>query len=977
MTMTSRRPDPDRRRAQETPIPASAGAARAAWRSARGRRGAIVGTVAAASAVLAGMLVPAAANAADPAPTSLVAPVTVATTTGKAPGLPAQVAVNTAAGQQSEAVTWNLTGYTFSRAYQTYSVVGNVNGLAVTAQVEVVPPSSVYFVDSGMNASTAAYDSVSKVLGDSLQNKVADQQFTGSATWGYVNDQNAYVAQRGSTSTDKYATGLYALGAGSTSKPIIYDLPLGAGTYTVTAGFQEWWNNRDLNVSMVAADGTTTPIATGLLISTAGGSLGPSKTMVTGQFTVTPAQAAAGDEKLQVTIGGQSGAPVISWFGIAAGAVSIDTAPYVVAAPTANVAGGVYKDAQKVTLQTTTPNSVIYYTTDGSTASATNGTLASGPITVSQSETIDAVAFSDGTASKDTQVAYDIEPDPASYAAIPNGRTWYDTSGNPIQAHGGGVIKVGSWYYWIGENKSDNTTKFSALSMYKSQDLTNWTFDHDVLTASSAAALADCNIERPKIVYDAQTKTFVLWAHWERASDYSASHLMVATSSSVDGDYTFQHDFRPGAGQVTSADADPTYTGGDDLWGYGSRDFTVYQDPSSGEAYIVSTQNGTDMRVYRLIDGDTDVDWQDSYVLFAGQRREAPALVKVGDYYFVFTSSQSGWYPNQAMYAYTKNIADPNGWSALKPVGNNTTFYSQPTSIVTVQAKGGTQYLYAGDHWNPETLGASTYVWLPLDFTGTDGAGPGVSMSYQPTLGFASKTGLTTSPAVQLVSQGKPATASSTVAGHPAGDAVDGNVFNLNTSGDDTNFFQPSTVPYTWQVDLGRTFDLSRVDLSWRSYNGSETYSGYTVEGSTNGTDWTRIASRLANRSTGFTSDGLSGSYRYVRVSVSKVVNDHNGNEADWAAGLVEVQVYAIPVAQSITFRPLHDAALSTGSFALSAVASSGEPVSYTASGTCTVSGSTVQLTAVGTCKITAGQAGGDGYTAASSVTRPFDVVKG
>jgi hypothetical protein len=931
--------------------------------------------MAGAAAVLAAVIVPAAAQAADPTPTSLVSPVIVATTTGTPPALPAEVAVNTASGEQSEAVTWSLTGYTFSRTYQSYTVVGEVNGLTVTAKVQVVPPSSVYYVDSGMSASTPVFGSVATLLGGGLRNTVADQQTTGAGTWGYVNDGNSYVAKHGSPSADPYADGLYALGAGSTSKPIIYDLPLAAGTYTVTAGFQEWWNNRELNVAMVAADGTSTPIATGLMISASGGSLGPSKTMVTGQFAVTAAQAAAGDEKLEVTIGGQSGAPVISWFGIAAGAVDVETAPFVVAAPKADVAGGVYKDAQRVTLSTGTPDSTIYYTTDGSDASATNGTAYTGPITVSESQTIDAIAFSDGVASSDTQVTYDIEPDPGTYTAIPNGRTWYDTTGDPIQAHGGGIIKVGSWYYWVGENKSDDSTRFSALSMYKSQDLENWTFDHDVLTASSAAALADCNIERPKIVYDAQTKTFVLWAHWEQSGNYSASHLLVATSPTVDGDYTFLRDFRPGVGHVTSADADPTYTGTDKLWGYGSRDFTVYQDPSSGDAYIVSTQNGTDMRVYRLTDGDTDVDWQDSYVLFAGARREAPALVKVGDYYFVFTSSQSGWYPNQAMYSYTKDISNPDGWSPLRPVGNNTTFYSQPTNILTVQAKGGTQYLYMGDHWNPSKLGTSSYVWLPLQFAGTDTGQPAVSMEYQPTTGFNAKSGLVTPPVAQLVSQGKPVSASSAAAGHPAQDAVDGDVFNLNTSGDDTNYFQPSSVPYTWEVDLGRTFDLSRIDLSWRSYNGSETYSGYTVEGSADGATWTRIVSRLANRSTGFTSDGLEGSYRYVRVSVSKVVNDHNGNEADWAAGLVEVQVYANPVPQTITFAPLHDASLSAGDFELHARTDTGQAVVYTASGTCTVDGATVHPTGVGTCKITASQPGGNGYSAATPVTRPFDVV--
>jgi hypothetical protein len=239
---------------------------------------------------------------------------------------------------------------------------------------------------------------------------------------------------------------------------------------------------------------------------------------------------------------------------------------------------------------------------------------------------------------------------------------------------------------------------------------------------------------------------------------------MVATSASADGDYRFLKEFRPGAGHVTTADADPTYTGGDDKWGYGSRDFTIFQDPATSDAYLVSTQNATDMRVYKLTDDYTDVDWQDSYPLFTGSRREAPALVKVGDYYYVFTSSQSGWYPNQAMYSYTKDISDPAGWSPLKPVGNNTTFYSQPTNILPLTAKdGSTSYIYMGDRWNSKALGDSTYVWLPLDFTPADSpGGPGVSMAYQPAWSFDSTTGAITLSSDRLVSQGKPVEAAET-----------------------------------------------------------------------------------------------------------------------------------------------------------------------------------------------------------------------
>ena len=34
------------------------------------------------------------------------------------------------------------------------------------------------------------------------------------------------------------------------------------------------------------------------------------------------------------------------------------------------------------------------------------------------------------------------------------GEVWLDTEGNPIQAHGGGVLHHEGVYYWYGENKS-------------------------------------------------------------------------------------------------------------------------------------------------------------------------------------------------------------------------------------------------------------------------------------------------------------------------------------------------------------------------------------------------------------------------------------------------------------------------------------------------------------------------------------------
>jgi len=830
-------------------------------------------------------------------PVALVSPVYAAAYVGQDPNLPTQVQVTTAQGAQRLAdVTWDLDGYSFVDVYRSLTVYGTVEGiLPVSAQVEVVPASVVYFVDSGTAGLVSpSFEGVKSLAGPALKNQVSDQVST-SGGWGYVTAGRDGSVTPG-TLSDKDSNGHYGKNApsGEWLEYTLTDLP--AGTYTLTTGHQEWWTGpRTMTVSVTNSSDVTSTIASDIVVG-ANASLYSRTRMASSTFV----QTADGPVTVNVYRSGGSEGPVISWLAVATGAVAVDTTPVVVSTPTADVPAGTYKTAQSVTLSTTTNGASIYYTTDGSTPGRTNGTLYTGPVTIDEPATLKAIAFKNGLLSSVFSVAYDIQPVPADgYDAVPVGKTWYDTDGDPIQAHGGGFLQKDGWYYWVGENKVHDSANLYAVSLYRSKDLVNWEYVHDLVTASTPGICdagtyhgTSCTLERPKLVYNEATSTYVLWGHWENGSDYGASHLVVATSPTIDGDYTVVRNFRPGVGNVTTDEADSTYGGSDSLWGYGSRDFTVFKDPDSNDAYLVSAQDHLSMRVYKLTADYTDVDWQHSYPLFVDQRREAPALVKVGSLYYVFTSSQSGWYPNQAMYSYTDDISDPDSWSPLEPVANNTTFYSQPTNIMTVQAENGArEYIYMGDRWNANKLGSSTYVWLPLDIDADDPTQ--VSMGYHPDWSLAADRSISY-PAERLVSQGKPATASSTYdAEHPASAANDGNVFNLNTSGDNTNFFEPQTVPFSWTVDLEDTYDLSRVDLSFRSYNGSETYSGYTVSGSVDGNAWTPLATELANTTVGFKSNPLSGSYRYVRVDVANVVNDHNGSDAAWAAGLVEVQVYA------------------------------------------------------------------------------------
>jgi hypothetical protein len=68
------------------------------------------------------------------------------------------------------------------------------------------------------------------------------------------------------------------------------------------------------------------------------------------------------------------------------------------AAPTFTPAGGIYTAAQSVTITTTTSGASIRYTTDGSTPTSTTGTLYSGPVTISATTTLKAIAYASGFA---------------------------------------------------------------------------------------------------------------------------------------------------------------------------------------------------------------------------------------------------------------------------------------------------------------------------------------------------------------------------------------------------------------------------------------------------------------------------------------------------------------------------------------------------------------------------------------------------
>lgn len=314
-------------------------------------------------------------------------------------------------------------------------------------------------------------------------------------------------------------------------------------------------------------------------------------------------------------------------------------------------------------------------------------------------------------------------PAQAAPQKITNGTQFTDPSGNPVHAHGGGVLKVGSYYYWFGEHRNaDNTFRY--VDAYRSTDLKNWEFRNHVLTEASAPELATANIERPKVMYNASTGTFVMWMHKENGTDYSEARAAVAVSDTVDGNYTWKGSFRP-------------------LGQHMSRDITVFTD-TDGAGYMISAaRENYDLQIYRLTADYTGIA---SLVAnpWPGGHREAPALFKRGGVYFMLTSGATGWNPNQQQYATATSIAGP--WSAMKNIGDSTAYGSQTAFVLPVQGTSGTSYLYLGDRWGNSfggTVNDSRYVWLPLTFSNSTT----MSMTWSPEVTIDTATGTVTGTA--------------------------------------------------------------------------------------------------------------------------------------------------------------------------------------------------------------------------------------
>ena len=258
----------------------------------------------------------------------------------------------------------------------------------------------------------------------------------------------------------------------------------------------------------------------------------------------------------------------------------------------------------------------------------------------------------------------------AAGAVFRPGAVWLDTEGRPINAHGGGVLFHEGTYYWYGELKEGRTylpgvnkkwggprVVAGGVSCYSSTNLYDWKNEGVALPANARDPDHDlaCEnvIERPKVIYNARTRKFVMWLHQD-TPNYQAARAGVAVSDTPVGPFKYLGSFRPNAGvwpvNVTPADQVPGekhILARDFQGGQMARDMTLFVDDDGKAYHFYASENNATMHVSLLTDDYLKPAGKYARI-FIGQSTEAPAVFKHNGKYYLIGSGCTGWLPNPA-----------------------------------------------------------------------------------------------------------------------------------------------------------------------------------------------------------------------------------------------------------------------------------------------------------------------------------------
>ncbi len=272
------------------------------------------------------------------------------------------------------------------------------------------------------------------------------------------------------------------------------------------------------------------------------------------------------------------------------------------------------------------------------------------------------------------------------------GQVWLDTTGKPIQAHGGSIIQVCDTYYWYGENKEFTTGKTNVwtwgVRCYSSSDLYNWDDLGLIIPPDTKDPDSPLNpaafLDRPHILYNHRTRQFVCWIKLMSKSMLQTRAVLVADQ--ITGPYRMvRQDIRP--------------------LGMNAGDFDLVTSPSDGKAYMYFERVHSELICADLTDDYTDfTGYYSTHFPRSGPPfvREGPAhFARQGKQYLV-TSGTTGYFPNPSEVAIAETYHGPfTVLGDLHPTDSTRTSFNSQISCIFKHPKKKDLYIAIADRWMP------------------------------------------------------------------------------------------------------------------------------------------------------------------------------------------------------------------------------------------------------------------------------------
>jgi hypothetical protein len=321
-----------------------------------------------------------------------------------------------------------------------------------------------------------------------------------------------------------------------------------------------------------------------------------------------------------------------------------------------------------------------------------------------------------------------LSAEEGNFKRIVNDTFWDTIDHHPLYSQGGGIFRFpapdgsGEKYYWYGVRYTAceayrrdpsvtlNDAVFEAVTCYSSDNLTDWTYEGDVLTRAYLDSIAPVGwVGRLGVAYIAEKESYALLVQYGGGL---GSGVLVTLSDTPTGHFTW-HQLR----DMTATIGTPS-----------SGDQTVFTDPDDGRSYLVYSYGKGRNKIYVSeigVNEDGRVDLLDCTQVFKGESREGNCMFKYNGHYYMCASNIYGWDGSYAYYLMADDIRGPylptNDMQVMAGCEADYAHVSQTGFFYTLRRAGRELVLFCGDRWCDFAGNGLGYnQWVPLSFDAED-----------------------------------------------------------------------------------------------------------------------------------------------------------------------------------------------------------------------------------------------------------------